>query len=194
MCAAFDPTADAALAPKEGFALGASVQRLQDDFGLSLSAASPRFGAGHFAARLSIGPAWYPDLRALPEDDQDEVGGARALYWTGRLLLEASLPLAPAAGRLYAAVGPSVVVLPSTLSTDDWALGIYGVLGAELFAGDTLQAYPISLFFEVGASAHAAKADVAQRVSASAEVDQSVNRPIGTGLALSAGIRFYLGG
>lgn len=187
---AYDPVIDAP--PGAGLSIGASVQRLQDDFGIGLRLASPRVLDDRLAFVLVAGVGWYPDLRALPVTVEEQDYGAWSPYGHARLLVEASTTIAFASGRLYAAVGPSLLLLSSQLSTRRVALGIYGALGIELFAGDAWRAYPLSLYAELGAVAHDAAADVENRTGAPRETDATVDRPIATGLALSGGLRWYL--
>lgn len=189
---AYDPTIDTQLLAPSGMAVDVGVQRLQDEFGLQLQLTSPRFLDDRLAFRLGGGVGWYPDLRALPEDEADQDFDARALYGHARMLIDASLPLALLPGRLYAAAGPSALILPRRISTTRVAMGIYGVVGLELFAGTAVRTYPFSFYFEIGATAHAAAADVANRSGPIEVTDLTVDRPIGTGLALSGGLRWYL--
>ncbi len=192
LASAYDPEIDRQLLPPAGLSVGVGVQRLQDEFGLTLQLTSPRFVDDRLAVRLSGGVGWYPDLRSLPEDAADQDFDTRALYGHSRLVLDGSLPLALFPGRIYAAAGPSVLFLPERVSTTRVALGVYGVVGLELFAGTAYRTSPLSFYFEIGASAHAAAADVANRSGPIQPTDLTVDRPIGTGLALSGGIRWYL--
>lgn len=188
---AYDPVIDAPSA--KGLAIAAGVQRLQDDFGLTLSLSSPRWLDGRFAVVLTSGVGWYPDLRALPASSEDQDFGAWSLYGHARLGLEASTGIAFAPGRLYATLGPSALVLSRQLSTTRFALGVYGALGVELFAGDAQRAYPFSLYAELGGVAHDAAADVENRTGAPVETDTTVDRLIATGFAISGGVRIYVG-
>lgn len=190
--AAYDPVIDQALVPPAGLSIGAGVQRLHDDFGLFVRVASPRFLDDHFAVALAGGLGWYPDLRALPASTADQDFSAWSTYGHVRLTGEVSTSLVPVSGRLYGRLGPSALWLSTRLSTTRLAFGVYGAVGAELFAGDAYTTYPISLFFELGATAHAASADVANRTGPIETVDPTVDRPIATGFALSGGVRFYL--
>jgi hypothetical protein len=124
-------------------------------------------------------------------DAEDQDFGAWSLYGHGRITFEASARIAPISGRVYAAVGPSALLLSERLSTTRFAIGIYGAVGAEIFAGDATRSYPFALFFEIGGCAHNAAADVPTRTGGT-ETGTTVDRPIATGLALSGGIRAYL--
>jgi hypothetical protein len=192
LIAAYDPVIDEALDPKGGMAIGLGVQRLQDEFGLLLSIATPRFLDDHLAIAVAGGIGWYPDLRALPMDAEDQDFGAWSLYGHARITLEVSARIAPISGRVYAAVGPSGLLLSERLSTTRIAIGIYGAVGAEIFAGDATRSYPFALFLEIGGCAHGASADVASRTGPITDTGTTVDRPIGTGLALSGGVRAYL--
>ena len=188
---AYDPKIDTQLVAPQGLSVGVGVQRLQDEFGLQLQVTSPRFVDGLMGVRLAGGVGWYPDLRSLPEGGSDQDFDVRALYGHTRLTLDASVSLALIPGRLYAAVGPSVLFLPQRVSTTRVAPGVYGVVGVELFAGSAYRTAPFSFFFEIGASAHAAAADVANRTGPIEVTDLTVDRPIGTGLVLAGGLRWY---
>lgn len=190
--AAYDPSIDTALLPHSGLAVGVGVQRLQDGFGLALEVKSPRFLQDRLAVTLAGGVGWHPDLRALPTDTEDQDFGAWLLYGHTRLLLEASVRIALGSGRLYAQLGPSALFLPERLSTTRVGLGVYGTVGAEIFAGDGLRAFPFAFFMELGASAHSGSADVENRTGPMGEVNESVDRPIGTGFVMYGGVRIYL--
>ena len=192
VASAYDPAIDTQLVPPRGLSVDVGVQRLQDEFGLQLQVTSPRFLEERLAIRLAGGVGWYPDLRALPEDASDQDFDARALYGHTRLLVDGALPLALIPGRLYAAVGPSFLFLPVRVSTTRVAVGVYGVVGIELFAGSADRTAPFSFFFEIGAAAHSAAADVTERTGPIEVTDLTVDRPIGTGLALAGGLRWYL--
>jgi hypothetical protein len=187
---AVDPIDDPSRRPREGLALSANVQRLQDEFGLGLELVSPRFLGGHMAVRTTGGVGWYPDLRALPESPTQEFG-AVSLYGHVRAGLELSTGIALFPGRLYAVVGPSFLFLSGQLSSTSVAVGVYSAIGAELFAGNQVQAFPFSFFFELGGVAHSAKADIANRAGVPEVSESTVVRPIGTGFAMTGGVRFY---
>ncbi len=189
---AYDPLIDKQLDPHAGLSLGVGVQRLQDDFGLAVRVASPRFLSDRLAVVLVGGVGWYPDLRALPEEEENQDFGAWSLYGHARLLLEASTQIALLSGRLYAKLGPSFLWLSSQLSTTTIGVGGYGAVGLEVFAGDQYRAYPFSFYFEIGGVAHSASADVENRSGAPRQTDTTVDRLIATGLALGGGVRIYL--
>lgn len=188
---AYDPAIDGALRPRGGLSVSAGVQRLQDEFGVWGGLATPHFAGGHLSFRLEGGVGWYPDIRALPEEVADQDFGAWSLYGHGRLLLQASTRIALASGRVYAALGPSVMLLDEQLSSEQISPGVVGLLGLELFAGDDYRAFPVSVFFEAGGTAHLASADIENRLGPPRESETTIDRPIGTGLALNAGLRFY---
>ena len=190
--AGYDPVIDTALQPHSGLSLELGVQRNQDEFGLFGAVRTPRFLDDHLAVALAGGVGWYPDLRALPMNAENQDFGALSTYAHGRVVFELSTDIALASGRLYAQLGPSFMYLPGRLSTTRVAIGGYGVVGAELFAGDDYRAFPFSFFLQLGATAHAAAADVANRTGPIEEVDPTVDRPIGTGFAIAGGLRWYL--
>lgn len=192
LAGAYDPVIDQALDPKSGLAISAGVQRFQDEFGLALHIATPRFLDGHLAVAVAGGIGWYPDLRALPMNEEMQDYGAWSLYGHARLVLEASARIAPISGRVFAQLGPSGLLLSEQLSTKRIAIGVYGSVGVEIFAGDAHRAFPVAVFLEIGGVAHNAKADVPVRSGPSDGSDTTVDRPIATGLALSGGIRIYL--
>lgn len=189
---AFDPELDAAHGPASGLSIGLGVERLQDDFGVALRVGSPRFLDDRLSIVLTGGAGWYPDLRALPMSVEEQDYSAWSLYGRARLCLEASIPIAFSAGRLYATLGPSAVLLSRQLSTKRIGFGGYGAIGVELFAGDAHRAYLFSFYAELGAVAHAASADVSNRAGAPMMTDATVDRAIATGLAIGGGVRVYL--
>ncbi|MEL7368475.1 MAG: hypothetical protein AAFN74_06155 [Myxococcota bacterium] len=189
---AYDPTIDTQLIPPSGVSVGVGVQRLQDEFGLQIDMTGPRLLDDLLTIRVAAGLGWFPDLRSLPEGSTGQDFDTRALYGHARLLVDGALPLALIPGRLYAAAGPSFLFLPRGLSTTRVAPGLYGVVGVELFAGTAYRTSSFSFFFEIGATAHAAAADIAERTGPIEVTDLTVDRPIGTGLALSGGVRWYL--
>ncbi|MEM1025500.1 MAG: hypothetical protein AAGD10_13535 [Myxococcota bacterium] len=190
--AAYDPLIDEALAPRRGPALSLGVHRLQNDFGVHGGLSSPWLLDGHLSFRLEGGVAWFEDLRALPPDGDPDTFGALELYGTARALLVAATPIGLASGRLYVAVGPSLLFIDDRLSSDTVSPGVYGVAGVELFAGDAYRSSPFSFFFEAGGVAHTATADVENRIGAPETTDSFVARAIATGFALGAGLRFHL--
>lgn len=190
--AAYDPNIDAPVEPWNGLAVSAGVQRWQDDFGLALELQSPRFYEDRLAVRLAGGVGWFPDLRALPTGAEQDLGGAWSPYGHLRLGLDFAIPLALPTGRLYAAAGPSLVVLSERLSTTRVGIGGFGLAGVELFAGDGLQSFPVSFYFEIGAIAHTGSADVERRTGTPEATDTTVDRSIATGFLLQGGVRFYL--
>lgn len=192
LLSAYDPLIDKQLDPHAGLSLGVGVQRLQDEFGLGVRVATPRFLSDRLAVVLVGGVGWYPDLRALPMNMEDQDFGSWSLYGHARLMLEASTKIALLSGRLYAKLGPSFLLLSSQLSTSRVGFGGYGAVGIEVFAGDQYRSYPFSFYFEIGGVAHSASADVENRTGAPQMTDTTVDRLIGTGLALAGGVRIYL--
>lgn len=188
----YDPELDASHGPASGPAIAIGVERLQDDFGIELKVSSPRFLEDHLAIVLAGGVGWFPDLRALPMSIEDQKFSQWSLYGRARLCVEASMPIAFSAGRLYATLGPSFVLLSDQLSMTRVGIGAYGALGVELFAGDAHRAYLFSFYAELGATAHDASADVANRAGAPMMTDATVDRSIATGLAIGGGVRVYL--
>ncbi|MBK8011357.1 MAG: hypothetical protein IPK13_08405 [Deltaproteobacteria bacterium] len=184
--------ADPALEPPQGMAVGLGVQRLHDDFGLTLRVSTPRMLDDHLAIVLAGGLGWYPDLRALPEDVADQNFGAWSMYGHARLGVELSTRVSNSVSRLYATLGPSLLVLSDRLSTKKYAVGLFGALGGEIFAGDGFRTYPMALFFELGATAHDAAADIANRFGPVEKTDTTVDRSIATGLLIAGGLRVYL--
>jgi hypothetical protein len=121
----------------------------------------------------------------------DETFGPWSTYGHLRLTVDFAIPLAIPIGRLYAAAGPSLVVLAKNLSTTRVAPGGFGFVGIELFAGDGLQTFPVAFFFQVGGVAHAASADVERRTGTPVASETAVNRAVATGFAMEGGVRFY---
>lgn len=190
--AAFDPQIDTTVKPWSGVAIEAGVQRLHDDFGLTLGVSSPHFWHDRLSVRLVGGVGWFPDLRSLPMSADESESGAWSTYGHTRLLLNYSVPIALPTGRLYASAGPSIAVLSSRLSSTRVAVGGFGLVGVELFTGDGLQTFPAAFYLEIGGVAHAASADIERRTGIPQTSDATVDRPIATGFAVQGGLRFYL--
>ena len=173
-------------------AVGLAMERFADDYAATVRVASPWLWNGRLAFAMVGGPAWYSDLRALPDSPEGQDFKVQSIFGRVRMQGELALPLAAAAGRLYVAAGPSVLWLPERLSTTRISFGGYGAAGIELFAGDGYRTYPVAFYFEVGVAAHTASQDVASRTGPVEETDLTVDRPIGTGFAVHGGLRFYL--
>ena len=191
LAGAYDPQIDTAVRPWSGLALDVGVQRLQDDFGLTLGVSSPRFFEERLGLRLAGGVGWYPDLRAVPEATGDDTFGPWSTYGHLRLTVDFAIPLALPTGRIYVAAGPSLAVLAKSLSTTRVAPGGFGFIGVELFAGDGQRTFPVSFFLQVGGVAHAASADVERRTGTPVASETAVNRAIATGFAVEGGVRLY---
>lgn len=190
--AAFDPHIDTAVTPWSGLAVEAGVQRLHDDFGLSLGLSSPHFWHDRLSVRLVGGVGWFPDLRALPASTDEAASGAWSTYGHARALLDYSIPLALPTGRLYAAAGPSLLVVSQRLSSTRVGVGGFGLVGVELFAGNGLETFPVAFYLELGGVAHSASADIERRSGIPETADATVDRPIATGFVVQGGLRFYL--
>jgi hypothetical protein len=164
--------------PKESFSLGmgATSHVIGRGFGFGLVGASPTVGRW-FRLDASVGAEFF----ARPRDGA--VGEDQQPYGDGRLLVEVSpdfrtgFPFRP-----YAAVGPELFLLPSSLSSRKVGVGAYGAVGLEIaFTNDDGTAAPVTLFGEVGGRFNTARADALASDSL-----------IGSGMLVSVGIRTYL--
>ena len=157
-----------------GFAVGMTVQRLQDDFGVGGLIASPAFFNG--LARLSAvgGVAWYPYGRTL-SGDQDWIP-----FGHMRIVVESGPHVGQAPLRLYGFGGEILAFQPRRLSDDRVSVGGVGGFGFEFFGPAVNGSAPMSYFIEIGGAGSGARAT------------NLAGRPtLLNGLLIQAGVRFY---
>jgi len=127
-----------------GFGLGMAIHRFQDDFGAGLVVASPTFAKDMFRFTLGGGIAFFPHgVKLGPPPTEEWV-----MYEHARLLLEVGRRMESAPIRLYAFGGPQVLVVPSDLRADAFAIGGIGGFGFEFFFTDS--GVGQSFFIELG--------------------------------------------
>lgn len=178
----FDPAIDGEREPPSGVALTVALDRLDDTIGVIAEVRSPRLLDDRLVVSLSGGVGWFPEITRSVNREVSLTPWS--LFGILRLRMEVGLPLAETPHRIYAALGPSLIIPSRSITDSEAGLGVHGGLGVELFGGDRYQRWPLALVLEVGATAHLLRAD---QSLGQAEVAPT----LATGLALSAGIRFY---
>ena len=138
---------------REGWAIGYTVHRLQDDFGTGALLSSPHFAAG--LLRLTLGGAvgWSP--HDVNQSGEQEWAG----YGAFRLVLEAGDRAPGSPVRLYAFGGPVLLVLPSHMADKPIALGGIGGFGFEYYFMHGGHDGPVTYFTEFGGIGSWARAD-----------------------------------
>ncbi len=147
--------AGAALADHEardGVAIGYALHRAQDDFGMGVAIATPRFAGDRLRISLGGGGAWSP--HAMSDGEQDWAG-----YGQASLVLEAGARAPGSPVRLYGFGGPLLFVLPDRLSDDSFALGGVGGFGFEYYFMEDGGDGPVSYYTELGGIGTSARAD-----------------------------------
>ncbi len=153
--AAADPTdtVDSVHQERDGWALGYTLHRFQDDFATGGSLATPRFARGSLRVTLAGGVAWSPHAVSAG-GDQDW-----ARYGSARLVLEGGARSEGSPVRLYGFGGPMLLALPSRLSDDAFHLGGIGGFGFEYYFMRAGTDGPVSYFTELGGAGTGARAD-----------------------------------
>jgi hypothetical protein len=175
---------------KDAMAIGMTLHRFQDDFGLGATVTSPEI-AHWFRFTLGGGVAWFPNGRASDGSQTWQP------FEHGRLVMEIGpgylrgVPIRP-----YGFSGVTVLMLPSALSTDHVAVGGLGGFGFELaftrpdFQGapggptaapPAWKTGPVTYYAElggIGTSAHASALPG--------------NESIASGFLITTGLRAYL--
>lgn len=161
-------------ATNTGLAVGMSVQRLQDDFGVSGFFTSPAFLNGN--ARFSVAGvvAWYPYGRA-PSGDQEWIP-----YGQTRIVVESGHRVAQGPLRLYGFGGVAIAFLPQRLADNLLSVGGVGGFGFEFFMPTESVSAPVSYFIEVAG------------VGSGARATNLPGRPVVfNGFLIQSGVRFY---
>ncbi|MEL6186116.1 MAG: hypothetical protein AAFU79_15940 [Myxococcota bacterium] len=178
----FDPAIDGEREPPSSLGFTVGVDRLDDTIGVTVEVRSPRFLDDRLVIAVTGGIGWFPEtVRSM---DREVSITPWSVFGVARLRAEVGAPLAESPHRIYAALGPSVIIPSRSLTESDAGIGVHGGLGVELFGGDRFRRWPLALVLEIGATAHLLRAD---RGVGEAEIA----RTLATGLALSAGVRFY---
>jgi hypothetical protein len=132
---------------KDHLAIGMNINNFGKDFGIGLNVTSPAFFNSHAAVRLSGNYQWL--------DHPDDKGNHT---WSGYTLLKGGFAginksLSDAI-TCYSEGGLALVLTDNSLSSDNVAIGGYGLLGF-----DFLVACNASYFIELGGMGIGAKAD-----------------------------------
>ena len=138
---------------RDGWALGYTLHRFQDDFGTGASLTTPFFLRHSLRVTLAGGVAWSPNA-VTDEGDQDW-----ARYGEARLVLEGGARAEGSPVRLYGFGGPMLLALPSRLSDDEIAIGGLGGFGFEYYFMHGGKDGPVSYFTELGGAGTGARAD-----------------------------------
>ena len=138
---------------RNGWALGYTLHRFQDDFATGGSIATPRFARGSLRVTLAGGVAWSPHA-VTSDGDQDW-----ARYGVARLVLEGGARADGSPVRLYGFGGPMLLALPDRLSDDSFAVGGIGGFGFEYYFMKDDHDGPVSYFTELGGAGTGARAD-----------------------------------
>ena len=138
---------------RNGWALGYTLQRFQDDFGTGASLTTPFVLRHSLRVTLAGGVAWSPNA-VTNEGDQDW-----ARYGGARLVLEGGARAEGSPVRLYGFGGPMLLALPSRLSDDELAVGGIGGFGFEYYFMHGGNDGPVSYFTELGGVGTGARAD-----------------------------------
>ncbi len=138
---------------RDGLAIGYGLHRAQDDFGMGVAIATPRFAGDRLRISIGGGGAWSP--HAVSGDGEQDWAG----YGQLSLLLEAGHRAPGSPVRLYGFGGPLLFLLPDRLSDDGLALGGVGGFGFEYYFMEDGHDGPISYYTELGGLGTGARAD-----------------------------------
>jgi hypothetical protein len=159
----------------EGFSLGMDVQRMQDDFGVGLRAATPFFFDGTTRITVGGGVDWFP--HGVSDSGHNEW----ITYGHARLVIEGGRRIEGAPIRLYGFGGVQLLFLPDRLSSTSVAVGGLGGFGFEFYMRRGAADGPVSYFIEIGG------------VGMNATANQQPGHPgLATGFLTTAGMRWYL--
>jgi hypothetical protein len=161
----------------DDFGVGFGLQRLQDDFGLSVLLRTPTFF--HHTVRFSLagGVAWYPHAvdASTGLDTWDT-------YGQGRLVVEGGRHIPGTPVRLYGFGGVVLLLPPSSLDSQSVVPGGIGGFGFEFnFAEASEPEGLVSYFIELGG------------VGTGATADKLPGHPIfSNGFAVATGLHFNM--
>lgn len=146
-------TIDTVHEERDGWSIGYTLHRFQDDFGTGGAITTPLFLHRSLRVTLAGGVSWSPHaVTAGGDQDWARYGGAR-------LVLEGGARAAGSPVRLYGFGGPMLLALPSRLSDDQLALGGIGGFGFEYYFMREGRDGPVSYFTELGGAGTGARAD-----------------------------------
>jgi len=160
---------------RNGWSMGGTLHRFQDDFGIGGLLASPLFLGGRLRVAVAGGVAWYPYAT-------DEAGLQEwSPYGDLRLVIEGGDRAAGSPVRLYGFGGPMLILLPGDLSDQSVSVGGIGGFGFEYYFTSTGADGPVSYFTELGG------------VGGSARADQLSGEPLlANGFFVTVGLRWTL--
>lgn len=138
---------------RDGWALGYTLHRFQDDFGTGASLTTPLFLRHSLRVTLGGGVSWSPHA-VTADGDQDW-----ARYGEARLVLEGGARAEGSPVRLYGFGGPMLLALPDRLSDDGLVMGGIGGFGFEYYFMHEGRDGPVSYFTELGGAGTGARAD-----------------------------------
>jgi hypothetical protein len=138
---------------RDGWAIGYTLHRFQDDFGTGAAVATPLFAGQSLRLTLGGGLAWSPHAVSA-EGDQEWTR-----YGDVRLVIEGGARAPGSPVRLYGFGGPLLLVLPDRLADDAVAIGGVGGFGFEYYFMRDGRDGPVSYFTELGGSGTGARAD-----------------------------------
>lgn len=172
------PAQAAATRPEElrrnGFNLGMTLHRFQDDFGAGLLLGTPTFANDTVRITAGGGIAWYP--YAIGESGSQ----AWLPYYHARLVTEGGIRLQSAPIRLYGFGGFVAVFTPSRLSGDVVHPGGIGGFGFEFYMPTDGRDGPVSYHVELGG------------IGTGVSADNLPGKPIlANGFLATVGFRFY---
>ena len=157
-----------------GPSIGMTIQRLQDNFGVSGTWSSRAFFNEKARITASGGVAWYPNGTGA-SGDQEWVP-----FGHSRFVLESGHRVGRSPLRLYGFGGAILIFRSERLSNDVLALAGTGGFGFEFFAPTSMMNAPVSYFIEIGG------------VGSGARATNLPGQPILlNGFVLQSGLRFY---
>ena len=157
-----------------GSAVGMTVQRLQDNFGMSGTWSSRAFFNEKARTTASGGVAWYPNGTSA-SGDQEWVP-----FGHSRVVVESGHRVGGAPLRLYGFGGAILIFRSERLSSDVLALAGTGGFGFEFFAPTGMVNAPVSYFIEIGGVGSGARA-----------ANLSGQPILLNGFVVQSGLRFY---
>jgi hypothetical protein len=167
------PIPASSAATNEGFSVGWSIHRFQDDFAVGASASTPSMAARTLRITAGGGVAWYPHARNGAGDETWKI------YGHTRLVIEAGRRIQGTPLRLYGFGGPTLLFIDD-LSNDKLAAGGVGGFGFEFFMPKAGRDGPVSYRIELGG------------IGTGARADRQTGAPIfANGLLIGAAMHFY---
>jgi hypothetical protein len=159
---------------RHGLSFGFNLHRFQDDFGMSLTAATPTIANDSLRITGGGGIAWYPYA----------LGGNAEQTWLpyyhGRVVVEGGRRIEGTPLRLYGVGGVIALFTPSRLSQDVVHVGGYGGFGFEFYMPRDQKDGPVSYLIELGG------------IGTGLQADKLPAKPIiANGFLITVGMRLY---